>query len=342
MRRISLVATLLILSGYLIIPIANGLSNNALISSSGTISYTSFTSNPSFGVHVWNHPDQALQMRRVKELGVSWIRYMIYWPEAEPSKGSYRWGAADNAINNAKANGLKILVLVNGVASWAGYGGYVDYGNFVYTVIKRYNPDAVELMNEPGIEQPSMSASQYVNFIKYGYQRAKEANPNIPVIAGFGQVSQPAECDGTYGTLDLAKLQPLGFFNYIDGLVIHPYTYGANPDTWSGHGYTPTGYVGVAGVIRYLREHLTSWGYGDIPLWTTEFGFKDTETGLENQIKYTIRECEILRDAKVVTIFYYCFWVPAGDTRAYPITLVNDDSTLSPKPLYNAYRDFLI
>lgn len=150
-------------------------------------------------------------------------------------------------------------------------------------------------------------------------------------------MSQPIECDDGR-LLSLENLKPYGFFRYIDGLVIHPYTYGANPDTWTGHGYTKYNeLVGLAEVIQYLKDWLTANGYPDMPLWATEFNFHST---VEKQVEWGIRECEILRDKGIHVSIWYCFWLPS-DYPQFTGTLVNDDPTLSSKPMFNAYQEFI-
>ena len=67
---------------------------------------------------------------------------------------------------------------------------YDDFGDFVYAFVDRYKDrvDHIIIWNEPNLSfewglRP-VDAQAYVDLLKVAYRRAKEANPNVVVLAG--------------------------------------------------------------------------------------------------------------------------------------------------------------
>lgn len=343
-KHISTLGMLLVLfvglSIYQVIPVV-GLSKavNKQIPSSGSVSYVNV-----FGVQVWKYPNQSLQISRVKDLGVKWIRWQVTWAEIETSKGVYDWSLTDLVVGLMREKGIKPLLLVVYTPSWAREGGterspptnVEDYGNFVEAVVNRYGADVVELMNEPyiffeGTEQ------QYVDMITAGYNGAKRANPNCTVVVAYGD-GQPTCVGGWYSKFDLTNLYNLGM--PFDAIAVHPYTGNQDPDYFNYLDDEHTNpemrpYDGVAGQVKWLKEKLADMGKAETPIYATEFGYNSDEVGLDLQSEYTVRVCEILKEVGIPVAIYYCFLGLEG------YDLVNNDSTLSAKPVFNAYEEFI-
>jgi hypothetical protein len=108
---------------------------------------------------------------------------------------------------------------------------YADFGDFVYAFVKRYK-DRVQhiiIWNEPNLSfewglRP-VDPAGYVELLKVAYHRAKEADPNVIVLAGaLAPTLEPIGSPS--GLNDLVYLQQMyaaGASQYFDGLAAHAY-----------------------------------------------------------------------------------------------------------------------
>ncbi len=87
---------------------------------------------------------------------------------------------------------------------------YDDFGDFVYAFVDRYKDrvDHIIIWNEPNLSfewglRP-VDAQAYVDLLKVAYRRAKEANPNVVVLAGaLAPTLEPAGSSGGLERSDL-------------------------------------------------------------------------------------------------------------------------------------------
>lgn len=329
------------LSIYSIIPVTGMSEQTKLIPSSGTIRGQNFTE---WGTHVWYHSDPDFQMSRVKDLGVKWIR-VEWFPPVEWRGLDY----FDRVMAAVEKYGLEPMVLINEPSERSPTMTPAEYGELVETLVTQYNLSIVELMNEPGIFYGGGGGTRgtYIELIHAGYDAAKRANPDCVVIAPFGMMSGPWECrpDELFEYWNLWNLYNLGLLNYVDGLVIHPYTFENDPDVWSGIWNTTANPpyilpIGIGGAIDFLREQLTDMGYPDMPLWATEYGYGTDGVYQDIFPEWLVRESEILLEKDIRVSIQYCFWLTEGESN-YAMTLVNNDATLSWKPMGTAYKEFI-
>jgi hypothetical protein len=152
----------------------------------------------------------------------------------------------------------------------------------------------------------------------------KEANPNCTAIAGYGG----GDIDNIYDkTFSLNALFELGFFDYIDGLVIHPYSGRNAPDTlepqWS-----------------LLQDYLTQRGKSDMPIYATEWGYP-ADLGLDVQADYIVRSAKMQQKWGVKMSIYFCFFnILVGQGGWYDKELVSDWN-FTTRPSYYAFRDYI-
>jgi len=273
-------------------------------------------------------------MQKVAELGIGWVRIDAHWPSLEPQQGQYNLDRLDTMVNEAKSRGIRPLLIAENVPDWANGGknektpptDTIYYKNFVKMLVNRYDLDIIELSNEPQYEF-SGTEQEYVDFIHAGYDGAKEANPDCIVISGYagGEVNQIHN-----DPYNLDSLVNKGFLNYIDGLVIHPYTWSTPPEDK------------IPGELDYIRDYLASKEKGDLPLYATEFGYGLVLHSEQEQADWTIRAAQILRDKDVKISIYYCFWGSYASEARDMVEPGYPDSNLSnPRPVYYAYRDFI-
>src|SRR5439155_9834106 len=55
----------------------------------------------------------------VRSMGYQWVSYTLGWDTAEPSRGSYNWGDADNIANYARNTRINVLIRVSRSPTWA-------------------------------------------------------------------------------------------------------------------------------------------------------------------------------------------------------------------------------
>ena len=53
------------------------------------------------------------------KIGVGWVRAGISWAEINPAKGVYDWASTDQLLGNARAVGLKTVLMVRNTPAWA-------------------------------------------------------------------------------------------------------------------------------------------------------------------------------------------------------------------------------
>lgn len=148
-------------------------------------------------------PDQERTVEALRDLGAEWIRYNVNWRvweyEGEGMLDLDYLAEEDATIALAKEAGLKILLVVIGSPDWAGgIGGSrpkpptdpADYGAAVEFAVDRWEPDAVQVWNEPNLPPsngvgwyPTPDPAEYVEVLKAGYEGAKAADPAVPVLA---------------------------------------------------------------------------------------------------------------------------------------------------------------
>jgi polysaccharide biosynthesis protein PslG len=205
------------------------------------------------------------------------VRTEVRWSEMEPlgpgqidpTVSAY----LDRLTSDASANGIRIIMTVESTPCWVssapsrllrkcvpGSLGQAniwpptrpgDYAAFVAYLAARYGPQlaALEIWNEPDqINQQYFAgphkAQRYALILRQAYRAIKQANPNVPVIAG--------SLVGSNGVF-LRSLYAAGIKNYYDGLSVHYYDL-------------------TLAALRSIRE--TQLANGDTkPLWLDEFGW---------------------------------------------------------------------
>ncbi|MBK8772456.1 MAG: hypothetical protein IPM06_18820 [Rhizobiales bacterium] len=139
-----------------------------------------------------------------------WVRMDVTHSTVEATQGVYTWSEYDTRINEIKARGFKILLMLGYSPAWnrdvactnsnAMPVNGAAFGAFAGAAVARFTPDAVEFWNEPnslGFSCPAVSATNYyAKVLEPGYNAVKSARPQTAVItAGTGPtVDAPAAC----------------------------------------------------------------------------------------------------------------------------------------------------
>ncbi|HEV2945022.1 MAG TPA: hypothetical protein VGX26_07920 [Solirubrobacteraceae bacterium] len=212
-----------------------------------------------------------------RALHVKVVRIEVPWSELEPrgptQVDSRALAFTDRLTSDAAGDGIRVIMLVDSSPCWASSApatllrkctlkrssqanrwpprNPADYAAFVGYLAQRYGTRlaAIEVWNEPdqanqayfaGPEKPR----RYAAVLKAAYPAIKQANPNVPVLAG--------SLVGANGVF-LRALYAAGIKGYYDGLAVHFYTL-------------------TLGSLRSIHE--VQLGSGDTkPLWLDEFGW---------------------------------------------------------------------
>lgn len=239
-------------------------------------------SNPS-GFALGGHVQGFGAVGAMRSAGMTWAKVQVRWNQGEGT------GAAANVINEARANGFRILLGIVGNPSQMGdYENYTNAFAAYLGQVAALGPDAIEVWNEPNLtrEWPAgqVSGATYTVMLQKAYNAIKSANPNVLVISGapaptgaFGGGCGAQGCD------DLPFLQQMraaGAANAMDCLGAH-YNEGiVGPDARSGDprdtdyytryffGMLDTYYnaFGSAKPVCFTElGYLTREGYPDLP-----------------------------------------------------------------------------
>ena len=237
-----------------------------------------------------NKQRETLQM--IKDAGIGWIRQQFPWEDIEePSKGMYwdekygqsSWNKYDNIVNLANQYGIQMIVRLDLPPKWAHPGNpwpqsppdnFNDYGDFVYTVVSRYKGKVkfYQLWNEPNLAtewgNKSVDAKAYVQLLKVGYQRAKEADPNCVILSAALAPTIEQSWRAMDDQIYLQQMYDAGAKDYFDILSVQAYGLRSGPDD---HRLT----LRDVNFSRPLldRQIMVKNGDASKPIWASEMGW---------------------------------------------------------------------
>ncbi len=219
--------------------------------------------------------DMAIAQARALHAKV--VRTVVPWSLLEPSGPNQieprALAFADRLVGDAAASGIRVIMVVYSSPCWAssapaallrecvpgrpskanswGPGNPASYAAFVAYLAQRYGTRlaAIEIWNEPDqINEDYFAgpnkAVRYAAMLRAAYPAIKQANPNVPVLAG--------SLVGFNGIF-LRALYAAGIKGYYDGLAVHFYT------------------LTLAALREFREAQLAN---GDTkPLWLDEFGW---------------------------------------------------------------------
>jgi hypothetical protein len=219
--------------------------------------------------------DQAISQARALHAKV--VRTTVSWSVMEPNAPGQieprTLAFADRLVSDAAAAGIRVIMLVDSSPCWASSApssllrrcvsgrmssanawppsNPATYAAFVAYLAQRYGTSlaAIEVWNEPdqsneayfaGPEKPQ----RYAALLRAAYPAIKQANPDVPVLAG--------SLVGANGVF-LRAMYAAGIKGYYNGLAVHYYTL----------------------TLASLRSiHEVQVANGDTkPLWLDEFGW---------------------------------------------------------------------
>ena len=239
---------------------------------------------------------------RIKASGAKYVRIILYWDIAQPSRTTYEWTESDKQINNAIAAGLTPLVTVWRAPRWAersssGEAGTRDpdpvaFGDFARQVAQRYRQVHYwEAWNEPNLD----------HFLSPQIRHGKQYSPRLyrRLLEQFWQGIHSVDSSAMVAGGGLArrfKIPPLSFIRQVFCLSAKTLkavrSCPVHVDAWSHHPYTNGGPFtkqgspdGVSmGDLPKMRKTLNAAAVSgnarpakrSMPFWISEFSW-DTD-----------------------------------------------------------------
>jgi polysaccharide biosynthesis protein PslG len=219
-----------------------------------------------------NHEIAAARSLHLKAVRIE-LPWSVLQPHGPGELDQHGLDYADRVIDEAKASGMAVILLVDATPCWATSApkklrhscnpdkaspgnGYPptqpsDFAAFVKELAGRYRDKitALEIWNEPDQANEIYfggpnKAQRYAELVRAAYPAIKQADPNIKVLAG--------SLVGSNGVF-LKALYAAGMKGYYDGLAVHFYTL-------------------TLAALREFRSIQVASGDAT-PLWLDEFGW---------------------------------------------------------------------
>ena len=318
------------------------------------------TNNLKIGVHTrltdeveeWKI-QRTLQM--VREMGATWIVEYFPWAYSEPRKGRFDFAHADMVVNHARAQGLTVIARIDLAPDWARPANspsqlllperFEDYGNFVYAFVRHFKGRIryLQIWNEPNLTNEwggrAPDPVGYTQLLRVAYRRAKEADPDVIVLAGA--LSPTVENDGVRALSDLdflAAMYAAGAKPYFDALAIHAYGRKLPPDV------PPDKQVVNFRRAELLRDIMVQQGDQHKTAFITEGGWNDHPRWVfavrpAQRIEYTLQAYRIAQQewewCSAAAMWAFRFPAEQHSVQDY-FTFVTPQ--FLPKPIYQAVR----
>jgi hypothetical protein len=344
--------------------------------------------NP-FGVNVFLNQEVEVwkrekSLRMIKEAGFHWIRQEFPWEDIEiHGKGDFEdrrhephrsaWEKYDNIVELAEQHELAIIARLSNPPAWTRamtdtIGSFAppddldDWGDFVYTVVSRYEGRIryYQLWNEPNVypewgERP-VDPEGYTRLLCEGYRRAKEADPEAVIISGalaptVSLHPGPGPALGMNEFVFLQRMYDAGAGECFDIMSVNDYM------LWSG----PTDRRLKPLTINfsrplYVRDIMVANGDANKPIWLGEMNSNAVpndpniqgvgtygQVTLEQQARYAPlayqRALEEWPWMGVMNVWFFKLPSDARENQAmYYFRLVEPDFT--PMPVYDAMKTY--
>lgn len=303
--------------------------------------------------------DRARVLDNLVDMGAKWVRIDISWAMLQPERGAISessWGVKniDKVITMASSRGLKVLGTLWMTPQWARPGGSdertapsdpADYGRAFAWAARTWEGkvQAWEVWNEPnsGDFMTGSNAAVYTRMLCSAYNQVQAPPGDAPARVVYG---------GTmHNDVDwIEKTYAAGAKGCFDIMATHPYQSPSNTAAMTGRGTEPWEFASLREVRKVMARYRD---YRSI--WITEFGWSShANTGNEplwakgvtqqQQADFTVGALQALRAnfPYVRKAFIYNDRATTGEgTHLAGYGIMNADT--SPKPVFNALRDYL-
>src|SRR5512143_1678328 len=218
--------------------------------------------NP-FGVNTFLNQEvepekRARQLDMIRDAGFKWIRQEFPWEDIEiHAKGDFddrrnppavvsAWDKYDGIVQMAAGRGIGVIARLSTPPRWARKDPSAiattppddlnDYGDYVAAVVSRYRGKIryYQIWNEPNVYPEwgdrEVSPEGYVELLKIGYTRAKQADPDAVIIAAPLAPTIELGPRDMNDFIFLQRMYDAGAKSYFDILSVNDY------GLWSGPG----------------------------------------------------------------------------------------------------------
>jgi hypothetical protein len=257
--------------------------------------------------------DPAVQQEALDQIGpglrASYVRYVVSWADAEPTQDAYDetyLAGVDNAINLAKARGVKVIITFAYVPAWASdstfwsvqgydrkYAMKTDaatlsaFQTFCRTMASRWQGVwGYECWNEPNLhftlypqstsKDKDFGAHVYIKMLKKFSVGIRQGDPQAKRLAGG---TAPRGFKATDKLRDrrtmtspqrfAAAIKAAKITSYFDGYSHHAYTPGASAKNWpEAAPRDPTRIVNLQNMPVLLKMFPSK------PFYLTEYGYQ--------------------------------------------------------------------
>ncbi|WP_043361039.1 sugar-binding protein [Microbacterium testaceum] len=271
--------------------------------------------------------------------GFAQLRDEVYWSEVETQKGVYDWARPrEEFLDAARDAGVRPLLLAGyGNPLYDGGDGPVSdeavsaYAAYAAAMATEFGDQAtaIELWNEWDLGlggNTHTSPEDYVNLLAAASPAVKAVAPDLPVIG-------PAVAN--LNTDWLEQTFRLGALKYVDGVVLHPYSYPVSADALDET---------LTRVDALVREYN---GGVSKPLWITEHGWPtgtNARAVSEREQASNIARSAVISAAHDAARYYVYDLVsdgtdPAETEQNFGLLRAADDArgAYTPKPAFAAY-----
>jgi hypothetical protein len=308
-----------------------------------------------FGVNAHAPGGAALQLEfdRVAEAGIGWVRIDFVWALIETSPDHFDWSAYDAIVAAAEARGLSVLGILAYTPGWATDGeplsgpprSVADWEDFCFRAAKRYRGRVRdwELWNEPN--QKSFwggTRQQYIDWILIpgadavhaadsGARAGGPALAHLESARWYDWLLEALQKAG--GKLDFATHHLYDSDGPADvtAKLEAPTPFGADPSLWDL--WSPS-----------VKEVLTAAQWLGKPFWLDETGWASKKIGetkqasnLEGLLAGWASGAPGRQWLDKIFVYELRDGPPEVDPNGFGLLRADG----SPKPAYDAYRDFI-
>jgi hypothetical protein len=303
------------------------------------------------------------------------VRFLLFWKNAEPSQGSFRWGPTDRVVGQLASRGVRPVPFVWGSPPWvasttarpplATLSARQAWQDFLKRAVARYGPGGTYWSNAYSQQFPGATPLPVQSWQAWN-------EPNLPKYFDVGTATAQERAN-KYAQLlqlfhDAIKAKDPGAQILLAGLVPH-----ATPKAWDFLNllYAVSGFKGdfdIAALHPYsrnldefqfaleqFRSVMKNHNDAQTPLWITEFGWGSAPADGYHNVGLTGQK-QILSDSvklvlkrrsawNVQRLFWFTWRDPAaGSSLATQCSICGSAGLLrydrTPKPSYYAFKGF--